>query len=362
MLTVVKFHGYRGFESYSMTGLAQVNLLVGRNNSGKTSLLEGLRILATGGDPEVLAEVARDRGETITTSAELPALIDPSHFFFGHALTTESSFRIESEGEFGTVAVRVIDIEPKSASSEVVRSGPAIQIKRSSSQGDAVHLMSLTRSGGVDVASGTTSGPRRLLPTRRPSSSRARFVGTQSWETWTIAQAWDEVTVSGKEDEVTQALQILEPGVRSVRMLGGVIAAGHSASRAGFVVGLEGRERRIPIGSMGDGVRRLLVLAAAVACAKGGALFIDEVDTGLHYSVLHNVWRVLIERAIASDVQIFATTHSWDCIDGLAKVAQAHGELASRIAVHKIDPRLSHSVPFAGASLYNMLRHDVDPR
>lgn len=65
MLTSVEITNYRGFKSYAMDGLRRVNLLVGKNNSGKTALLEGLQYFASGGDPAILAEIAERRGETV---------------------------------------------------------------------------------------------------------------------------------------------------------------------------------------------------------------------------------------------------------------------------------------------------------
>lgn len=366
MTTSAKFTGYRSFKSYSMAGLSRVNLLVGRNNSGKTSLLEGLRFLASGGDPDVLIETATARGEVVIGRDERGVSVDPSHFFLGHDLTARSAFQIEGDPATGCVRVSAKNLTDQEEGLVQVResdtrAGIVVEFVRG--HGKPIrHILPLTRSGGIEPYSTRSLGAGRYRSSPRPSRSAARFIGTDSWHYWTLASSWDEITLSGREDDVTQALQIIDPRVRSVRMLGGAMADGISLSRTGFVVGFEGEERRIPIGSLGEGSRRLLVLAAAIATARGGALFVDEIDTGLHHSVLSKVWRVLIERSLATDVQVFASTHSWDCIEALARVASEQPEFADKIAIHKIEPGLSHSVPFSGASLLDMIRNDIDPR
>ena len=73
----------------------------------------------------------------------------------------------------------------------------------------------------------------------------------------------------------------------------------------GVVLKLHGVPYRVPIGSAGDGMWRMLGLALALSNAKGGVLLVDEIDTGLHYSVMENMWRMISERAVVLDVQVF---------------------------------------------------------
>jgi AAA15 family ATPase/GTPase len=70
----------------------------------------------------------------------------------------------------------------------------------------------------------------------------------------------------------------------------------------------------VPIPFMGDGIRRVLSIVLAIANAPGGVVLIDEVENGLHYSVMKDVWKAIALAARQFDVQVFATTHSWECI------------------------------------------------
>ena len=70
MLGTLKLDGYRGFDTYELTDLTRVNLLVGKNNCGKTSILEAVHFLAARGDPFVLVRSANRRGEVNDAGAE----------------------------------------------------------------------------------------------------------------------------------------------------------------------------------------------------------------------------------------------------------------------------------------------------
>ena len=50
-------------------------------------------------------------------------------------------------------------------------------------------------------------------------------------------------------------------------------------------------------------------------------MVIDEAENGIHHSVQHNYWRMVLQTAQENNVQVFATTHSWDCVSGFAQAA-----------------------------------------
>src|SRR5579863_911637 len=88
MISSVQIRGYRGFADFEMSGLERVNLLVGTNNSGKTSVLEAIHLLTSRGDPWALWEVLQRRGERLASAVERnvnrPPELDVSHLFIGH--------------------------------------------------------------------------------------------------------------------------------------------------------------------------------------------------------------------------------------------------------------------------------------
>ncbi len=75
--------------------------------------------------------------------------------------------------------------------------------------------------------------------------------------------------------------------------------------------------------SLGDGMLRTLGISLALVNAKNGILLIDEFENGIYYTVQPDLWRLIFQVARRLNVQVFATTHSWDCIEGFQKAAQA---------------------------------------
>src|SRR5437867_9721370 len=97
MLKNIKIQAYRGFRELHVEGLNRVNLFVGQNNSGKTSILEAAQVIASEGNVGVLLRSLRHRGEIVAPS-ELERNVeeyDVSHLFHGHAMKLGSSFKLE---------------------------------------------------------------------------------------------------------------------------------------------------------------------------------------------------------------------------------------------------------------------------
>lgn len=366
MLTRVEIANYRGFKSYRMEGLAQVNLVVGKNNSGKTALLEGIQFLVSGGDPDVLGQAADRRGEEIVGGPGRSTLVEIGHFFHGHVAAPETAFSFIGNNGFAPVSAKIIKVSmgrPNAQAEGTSRSSPyrfALQIESSKRKGSDAPIFLLNRQGGVDLEE-----PRAW---RRPELAEmgegppVRFIGTEHLDTARLAELWDVVQVRGETDAVLGALELLEKDLASFFMLTGLSVHGYTGSRAGPMVKFRGEDLPVPLGSLGEGMRRLLALSTSLAASSEGFLFIDEVDTGLHYSVMADMWKLVVKKALASNVQVFATTHSWDCIEGLSMLCQREPDLVNNVAIHKVDRALQNSVAFSGESLVRMLRSDIDPR
>ena len=75
-----------------------------------------------------------------------------------------------------------------------------------------------------------------------------------------------------------------------------------------------------------DGMIRALGISLALVNAKDGILLIDEFENGLYYSVQPDLWRLIFQVARRLNVQVFATTHSWDCIKAFQQAAQENAQ------------------------------------
>lgn len=133
-----------------------------------------------------------------------------------------------------------------------------------------------------------------------------------------IIELWDGIALAGLEGEVINALRFIAPGVESLKL----VSTSTSNGERDLVVNLASIDEPLPLHSLGNGMWRILGIALVLMNAKDGILLIDEFENGLYYSVQLDLWRFIFRLAVSLDVQVFATTHSWDCLKGFQEAAQ----------------------------------------
>jgi predicted ATPase len=183
------------------------------------------------------------------------------------------------------------------------------------------------------------------------------FLGSEAVERDRLGELWDEVVLEPEEEGVTEALRIIDPRIERIAFIGD----SPRASRNIFLK-LADSEQRLPLGSMGDGLKRLLSLALHLFSARGGFLLVDEIDTGLHHTVMVNMWKLVIQTARRLDVQVLATSHSLDCVRALAWVREQNPDLASDVTLHRVEKGATTTVAFTSDELLVAAQNHLELR
>lgn len=146
------------------------------------------------------------------------------------------------------------------------------------------------------------------------------FVPTEFIPLDDLAKKWDSIIFTEHEEIVKQAMRIIAPDFENIAFII------NDDNQRIAIVKMKNLSRPVPIKYLGDGMLRVFQIAIQLVSAQNGFLLIDEFENGLHYSVQEKIWTLLFEMAEKLDIQVFATTHSWDCIESFTKVALVHKE------------------------------------
>jgi AAA15 family ATPase/GTPase len=144
------------------------------------------------------------------------------------------------------------------------------------------------------------------------------YVPVQGLSPEEMAKRWDQISVLMAKQSVIEALRIVAPDIENLDIIGRV----RQTNRQIVIAKLTNIEEPIPVRSLGEGMIRLFGLALALVTAQDTMLLVDEVDTGLHYSVQLEMWRIIFTVAERLNIQVFATTHSWDCVAAFQQAAE----------------------------------------
>ena len=216
--------------------------------------------------------------------------------------------------------------------------------KISQTGADANTTLDLTRRGAIAF-----DGTRRLLRSIASPTAPIRFITAASLMPDAVVELFEQVVLTPDEDFVIEALRVIEPSIERIATSGTERRVGsfnRVGDRGGLLVRCVGVRDRIPIGSMGDGIWRILGLALTLARTAGGILLIDEIDTGLHYSVMGRMWKLIHETAKKHNIQVFATTHSRDCVESLAAVCRDDISENSEVTIQRVERAATRSVAY----------------
>ncbi len=308
MLESLSIPAFRGLGDVNFPDLGDVTLFFGGNNSGKTSVLEAIALLARPLDPAQWAQVSRHRDIDLAIPDGLWAMF-PASPTLSVIDGPKQTGRMRVQGVFGQVprdmafsGLATENWESDTPGDLTLRIEGKVSEQRSNGPFEVKHSMVFRRDEAAQFGEGIaffrcyTITPMTHRSTRQMIANLSRVI--------------DE----GRKNSVVEALQIFDPKVLDLDI-------SSPGNRQGIRV--SHREREVAeLTSFGDGMRRVAALAVAIELAKGGLVLVDELETGIHIEILAKVFDWLLQIAAENQVQLVATTHSLETIDALSLAAQ----------------------------------------
>jgi energy-coupling factor transporter ATP-binding protein EcfA2 len=344
---------FRRLENLRLDDLGAVNLLVGKNNSGKTSVLEALAIASHPTSATQWIDVGRERE---LKSARTP-LLEVLGWFFPHDRPRENGYDGTAALHMTLMGGGSVDIRAEYKEFRQVEMTP-----ESEEVSDFVDDEPSEYAATLKIW--LKNDPRRTLLEETPvihefSGKSFKEVGTGArlvpcqWVTPVshrtsrqLLAGIDQILEERMKPEVIRLLQLLAPDVEDIEI--------RSPQGRGAVIHLyHCKIGHVPLAVEGDGMRRALAFASACVQARGGVLLLDEVETALHPEALSGVFRFLVEMCRAARVQLFVSTHSLEAVD--AMLASVGDDVSDLVAYH-LPPRDSHQTVYrlGGQSIRSM--------
>ncbi len=307
-LPQLSIRGFRGIADLSIPRLGRVTLLAGKNSVGKTTVLDAVHVYASRARRSVLYRLLSDRQELtdmVDEDGDRESVLDWRALFHGRVPSESAAIVVGPDNADDQLEIRLADDH-----------GHAVIKSLKVAYGNRQRLLSLMPS--------ERPGQQRLLfddPLDNgddlPSSLACEYLAPGMSKEDQTSRVWDQVALTNDEARVLNALNlVMEDEVVGIAMVGE-----SRASIRRLIIRLKNEDRPVPLRSLGDGAVRLFGVALALANSRGGFLLIDEAENGIHHTVQRDLWTMILRTAHANDVQVLATTHSWDCVRGFAEAA-----------------------------------------
>lgn len=306
MIKSIKINNFKGLNDFNLQDISNINLLGGKNNAGKTTILEALFMFHDRLNPNMLLRQYNWRGVN-------EMALTPESFFapIFHNFNLNNIIEIETTNHKNFIESMIIkfsnnknkSIQMKSNHGQIRTDEPIIssntleiKYKSSTKKQQEVNLIIDNQGLEMEVVHATQGETRAIF-----LASKTHSYAPED------AIRFGELDIKGQADIIVDFLRIIEPRLKSISSI--TMSNNTSMLHADIGIGT-----KVPISYMGDGISRILTILLAIVSNKNGIIFIDEIENGIHYSVLSKVWEIISKAAIDYNCQLYATTHSYECL------------------------------------------------
>lgn len=311
----IKIKHFRGIKSLEIGELARVNLFVGKNNCGKTSLLESVFLLTGIGNPNLAAKIGQSRGILPKESS------DWENYF--HARNPKQGMEFSTTQRKGK---RHLKVSPLLGNPGELSMNRPIDLNREQSSrsiGTGEDIIGFNYDFSVADTAGKGSNHKariyhaqvgdnlNFMPIRDENyreSLRGRYLVPPGYDSSFV----DNMLNAKRKDSLLQALRFIDPDIRDIK------------TGANGIVSVDiGLDSFIPINLLGSGTSHILGMLSSIEGLREGIIAIDEIENGLHFSIMKEMWKMILEHSAECGTQVFATTHDGDVVQSLTKVLNA---------------------------------------
>jgi AAA15 family ATPase/GTPase len=316
MIKNIEINNFRCFENTKIADFEKINLIGGKNNAGKTALLEAL-LLNDSPQAQSAVTLQNIRRQSKEILKSIPNRAWDNLFF-----NQNKDQKIELISENNAGSKRYIEIsveqsinkdffdEDDEESSKILdffSKNPTIVSTLNFGVKDDEHK-DLLRSSVLASSRGLIA---HGVPDPTDTAIIPSFLRTSNED---LKNAYDRARLDYKDGEILKAFQILDPSIQGVDGLFDTLYLTRE------------NQGRLPLSLFGDAINRIADIILKLINNDHKILLIDEIENGIHYTNQRDFWKTLFRLAVELDTQIFATTHSLEMIEAFADVGLGNYE------------------------------------
>jgi AAA15 family ATPase/GTPase len=308
MIKTISIYNFKGLKKLNDVNLGKINLIGGKNNAGKSSFIEGIFLYMDRQSPDVFSRLLGWRGFS-SIRVEPESLWAP--FFYNYSLSNEISFEVnEYSGEKKKLNITYHDNHIPKVSIPINNNGI---LTSSMNGGIGFHALSLVHktNEAVDFLAYPLLHNGLYYEIEKNDTTKlkhAYFVGSRMFSSDDNIERLGVLEKNDEQEKIIRFLRRFEPSLTRFQVI--------KEGQQDIIYADLGNKKKIPVNLLGDGFCRCLTIALLLAANTPDILLIDEIGSGIHFTLLSTFWQFIIDAVSETDCQIITTTHSYEMIQG----------------------------------------------
>ena len=313
MISDFSLKNFKCFNKLELHNLKPITLISGKNNVGKTSLLDAVYFANRVNNPNTLLDLHITRGVPLNK-------LTPENLWgdllFGRNISSVCEIKenvngktieIKSEtkhvGNSSNVQIGVV-------ANNVSVSFPSFVSEISVAQSKETVTTSIV--GDNSINQNIHGNIKTLI------YPNVIYLDTHRNHNEDVIESFGKIDIAGNSAQVVDVLKLIEPPIKELSV---VVSGGTNQI---FALA-ENSPRKVSLKSMGDGLNRLMEMVITVIANPKSIILIDEIENGFHYSLHKDLWKVLSKAAVLAESQLIVTTHSYECISAAGQAVKETG-------------------------------------
>ena len=353
MIRDVEIENFKCYKNLNLGGFSRVNVIVGDSGSGKTAFLEAL-FLALGCASDLAIRFRQMRGlDTAFTGP--PKRIEQSlwqEYFYNNAW--ENPIKIALHGD-----------APEARTVEIYRGGPGETILPFNKN----EMVQATSNAPINISWINSEGKRHSLSPSIAGANGFIFPDTgedlpgffyfSSQSPTSSAENASRFSDLSKEGKHRKFISIF---LKEYDWISDLNVEVHGGTPAIFAT-IKGSEHKLPVANVSAGINRLMGILLAISSQERGIILIDEIENGIYYTHIPSMWKTIISLADEFEAQIFVSTHSRECLQGLGKAIGRNTKEVTLLRARKSIKKNTRDIKlFSGSTLLAGIDYDEEIR
>lgn len=328
----IEIKNFRGIDHLKIDDFSRVNILLGQNSSGKSSVLECLLLLMGMSNPDIPQTINSIRSRNYSSFADL------NYMFHNYDLKVKpemSSLLLDNTKRHLSLELTYVFDE---------KSKPELQNGQIPTSETKIFLNTLKML--FDVEAGKQKSTHECSLTVNQQGLISNKKQSEGYlEKNSAAFISSDLAVGSPANDLVELTKrrLKDIATEQLRQFDGRITTFEILNNAAYV-GLEGIDQLLSVNMQGDGLRRYLNIVAASANPMNNILLIDEIENGLHYSAYKKLWEAIFSLATTTNKQVFVTTHSKETLSHLNEMLEEHPEYQQEMRLYTLanTPKKGH--------------------
>lgn len=360
MINNITFENFRGLKKLELLDLSLITLISGKNNAGKSSILEGAFLFLDYSAPNSFVKINQFRGLPLMPVPS--SLWEPSFYNLDtngpiriSTMLNDTHFTLEYSKDVSFVPLNDSNLPQDLFNQFIEPTKPSYALKyrflKESQVVEEGHF--IANSSGI--LKNINSSNRNSDNPMNISLPFVQYINFSAIQNNSIILDWiGKLELNDEKQKIINILKLIDNDISDISTI---------ALNGQIQLYAKTNGKLLPLKLAGDGINKLLFLVLAILENPNSIILVDEIETGFHYSMYKKLWELIAVFAKENNCQIIATTHSYECIDGAVDGLEKANMLKD-FCYYRVDKKgdYNHAYRYSGDLLRSAISTNMEVR